>query len=232
MGTEMLTQTCPPVPPCPAYTLARQSNFKLLHHSRVGLLLLLPCLIVLGLLGCAPSVHRQAANTLTPSPSATAHPMEPVTVVVAVEQEGTVAEHNVHLLVTVSVTNHTSRPINITVPGCNSPDPPVLIDVMDTAGKTVWQTHLWSGSCPLTDPRDALTLAPSAIQRWTIANDLSRGSVQYGNPPPGPLFLSVGTSYTVKAMLLQWHQGSVQDIGNPDVPQGIDVVGEISVVLR
>jgi hypothetical protein len=173
--------------------------------------------------------------TATVAPTATPTPPPAVTVAVTVEQQGTVAARNVHLLATVAVTNHTDSAINITIPSCVSPIPPILIEVVDTTGKTIWETNIFLGaSCPYIPPRDLFLLPAGATHRWSIPNDLSHNSVefQYVNPPPGPPPLVANASYTVRATLLQWHQGSVADIGNPNVPQGGDVVGEAVVVLR
>ena len=190
------------------------------------------------LAGCALSLPGASSTgngqaTATSAPSATPTPPPAVTVAVTVEQQGMVAAQNVQLLVTVAVTNHTNGAMGISFPYCNSPDPPILIDVLNGKGTTIWQTHLFEGPCPpLIHPIDVAQLAPGQTHRWTIANDLSHGSVQYGNPPPGPPPLVANASYTVRATLLQWHQGSVEDIGNPNVVQGQDVVGEAVVVLR
>jgi hypothetical protein len=179
-----------------------------------------------------PSGTGATATTAPTAPTATPTPPPAVTVVVTVEQQGTVAAQDLHLVVTVAVTNHTNSAIRISIPFCNSPVPPVIIEVVNAESKTIWQTHLFGGSCPFISPRDAASLAPGETHRWTIENDLSHGSVEYGDPPSGPPPLVANASYTVRATVLQWHQGSVEDIGNPNVLQGQDVVGEAVVVLR
>jgi hypothetical protein len=191
--------------------------------------------IASALTGCTlsmPGLSGTGAPEATAAPIATPPPPPKVTVAVIVEQEGTVAAHNVQLLVTVAVTNQTTAPISITGTSCNSPNPPILIDVLNTEEKIIWQTHLFDGPCPHVQPIDVAHLAPHAIQRWTIANDLSHNSIQYGNAPPGPPPLVANASYTVRATLEKWHQGSVEDIGNPNVVQGQDVTGDAVVVLR
>ena len=193
--------------------------------------------IVSALVGCAPATSgasRTGAHkaTATTAPTATPTPPPEVTVAVMVEQQGMVAAQDVHLLVTVAATNRTNSAIGISIPFCNSPVPPVIIEVVNAESMKIWQTHLFGGSCPFISPRDAVSLAPGETHRWTIENDLSHGSVEYGDPPSGPPPLVANASYTVRATLLQWHQGSVEDIGNPNVLQGQDVVGEAVVVLR
>ena len=209
-------------------------RLSFLPMTLVALLVALSC----ALASCAlstpgASVTGAPRATVTVAPTATPTSPPAVTVAVTVEQQGTVASHDVHLLAMVAVTNHTNGAIGISFPYCNSPDPPILIDVLNGEGTTVWQTHLFEGPCPpLIHPIDVAQLALGQTRRWTIANDLSHGSVQYGNPPPGPPPLVADASYTVRATLLQWHQRSVEDIGNPNVLQGQDVVGEAVVVLR
>ena len=199
----------------------------------VALLATLSC----ALAGCALSTPGTGAlrATATVAPTATPTPPPAVTVAVTVEQQGTVAARNVHLLATVAVTNHTSRAINITIPDSCSPNPPILIEVVDTTGKTIWETNIFLGaSCPYIPPRDLLQLPAGATHSWDIPNDLSHNSVefQYVNLPPGPPPLVANGSYTIRATLLYWHQGSVADIGAPNVLQGGHVVGEAVVVLR
>ena len=199
----------------------------------VALLATLSC----ALAGCVLSTPGTGAPraTATSAPTATPTPPPAVTVAVTVEQQGTVAARNVHLLATVAVTNHTDRAINITIPDSCSPNPPILIEVVDTTGKTIWETNIFLGaSCPYIPPRDLFLLPPGATHSWSIPNDLSHNSVefQYVNLPPGPPPLVANGSYTVRAALLYWHQGSVADIGNPNILQGGHVVGEAVVVLR
>ena len=193
--------------------------------------------ISLALAGCALSTPGTGAPraTATPAPTVTPTPPPAVTVAVTVEQQGTVAARNVHLLATVAVTNHTDRAINITIPNCLSPNPPILIEVVDTTGKTIWETNVRLGaSCLDIPPRDLLQLPAGATHSWDIPNDLSHNSVefQYVNLPPGPPPLIANGSYTIRATLLYWHQGSVADIGAPNVLQGGHVVGEAVVILR
>ena len=63
-------------------------------------------------------------------------------------------------------------------------------------------------------------------------NDLSHASAEFGRSPPGPPMLAAGATYTVKATLLQWHVGGVDDLSKPGVIQGQDVIGESTIVLR
>ncbi len=232
MGVEMPTTTCAPSSRLAHPQAHKNRNGSTMRFIKAGLLCLLLCLGGLLLAGCASAATGTTAARVTPTASPTVRPEESVTVMVTVEQQGSVAAHNVHLLVTILVTNHTTRDIIISIPFCNSPNPPVIIEVVDTTGKTIWETNLWNGMCPLMKPRDAVRLAPNATQRWVITNDLSHGSVQYGNAPPGPPPLVANETFTVRATLLQWHQGSVEDIGNPSVPQGQDVVGGATIVPR
>ena len=202
----------------------------------VALLAVISCALAscaLSTPGASGTGSGQATATSAPSATPTSPPA--VTAAVTVEQQGTVAARNVHLLATVAVTNHTDRAINITIPSCVSPIPPILIEVVDTAGKTIWETNIRLGaSCPYIPPRDLFLLPAGATHSWSIPNDLSHNSVefQYVNPPPGPPPLVANGSYTVRATLLYWHQGSVADIGNPNVLQGGHVVGEAVVALR
>lgn len=222
----------------------RVKGLTMLSNGHVGTNF--PCRIVLGvslltalmsavLVACGTTNSggaRRSAPAASSTPASMSQQPQLVTVAVTVAQQGTVVQQNVKLLATVTITNHANVLVGITDPTCNSPYPPVLIEVDDSAGRPVWQTHLWDGSCPLVPPRDLLSLLPGASQIWTITNDLSRASVEVGISPPGPPMLAPGATYTVKATLLQWHEGSVDDLGKSGVIQGQDVIGETTIVLR
>lgn len=207
---------------------ASRSGVRLSCVVRVAVGLLIGAVII-GVTGCGASSVRPAARTAA---STSAGSTPPVTVSVSVVQLGAVAEHNVKLIATITVSNHTSQAIKVVVPYCNTPNPPVLVEVDDAAGSAVWQTHLWDGPCPFMPPRDAEGIGPSASITWVVANDLSKPSMFVGVPPGGSLHLQAGARYLVRVTLLEWHQGSLKDLGTPSVPQGIDVVGTTSVVLR
>jgi hypothetical protein len=190
---------------------------------------LLMSVIAIGIVACGANATR---STTRPAADGTASSAPPVTLSVFVTQRGMVAQRNVELITTIMVTNHTNQPIKVVAPYCSTPLPPVLIEVDDVTDQPIWQTHLWDGPCPFMPPRDVQSISPSASITWVVTNDLSKPSLFVGVPPDGSLRLQAGATYIVRVTLLEWHQGDLNDLGTPGIPQGTDVIGTASIVLR
>jgi hypothetical protein len=179
-----------------------------------------PCVLVLASLICFLSsacglAHQLSHAHSTPSASVAA---QLVHVSVSVTQQGIVSEQNVKLVVRVVVTNDTSATIAITQPGC--PVPFIVLELDDVSGTSVWTNYLPGIHCVLIPPHDIQQIPAGAEHTWTLyANQRDMAPLQAGG------------AYTLRAVVSQWHQGSLAQIGQSDVQYG-QASGQTTIVLR
>lgn len=199
------------------------------RHSP-ALLALLTLALLAALAGCTPlgsSTRPRTAPTATPT-----SPPPQVTVAVTAVPHGSIAAQNADLLATVTITNHTNAPVFITSIGC--PHPTLQLELHDASGAMLWHNEDTYINCPIpaTHPSDSWIVAANAslVRQLTATFFTPRPSLRW-IPPASPASLSAGTPYTVVATVRQWHQGKLSDIGNPAVPQGKDVSGEVQIAF-
>lgn len=184
---------------------------------RAALLLWLLAL-ALALAACDESAATASASaTRTPNAPATraaaataTRAAEPVWVDVAATMEGSVAQHNALMHITVTVTNRTDAPIYLTR-SCEHPDIFLAIQYAPTE-------YLWVNSAPLGCPTDEAfdvqpPIAAANARTWSYQANLEA-------MPDAATTLRPGR-YTVVAEIHLWHQRPLDQL-NPDsvVPHG------------
>lgn len=186
--------------------------------------------LVVALTGCTSlgsSTRPRSVPTATPTPLPRL-----VTVAVAAVPHGSIADKNAEFLATVTITNHTNAPIYITSIGC--PHPTLQLELRDASGATLWHNEDAYVNCPIfaTKQSDMWIVAASAslVRQLTATFFTSLPSSRW-IPPASLGSLRAGISYTFVATVRQWHQGELGDIGNPAVPQGKDVSGEVQITF-
>ena len=164
------------------------------HGSLLAALLL----TALALGGCSTSsrTHNATASaiatvTMTPTPLP-----QPVQVTLTVEQQGSVADHTLHLITTTTVSNHTSGSIGLlryyVVPAPFT----IVFTVMSSNGTRLWDNRT-ADSPYFVNPVDITRIAPESALTWTNTLDLSHVEGFIAN-----------LRYTVTATV-QWHSGPV-----------------------
>ncbi|HEX6543009.1 MAG TPA: hypothetical protein VF040_14720 [Ktedonobacterales bacterium] len=188
-------------------------------------------LILLGLAACSapltdgPSAHAtataQAVVTATAVAQAT-RAAQPVLLAMRVARQGTLAQGNAHLVVTLTVTNQTDQTIHITGPGCRIP--PLVFEIR-TAKQTLWASWI-AESCPSNTPLDYQSLAAGSTYSTTIMGDLSKVT-RLGVPK-----LQAGVTYSIVGKLWIWHQGTLAQLDQPGIPSGSDVTVTLPYTLQ
>jgi hypothetical protein len=159
--------------------------------------------------------------------------IQPLVVAVTVSQRGTLAASDVQLAIAVTITNHTSAAVAITDVGC--PYPTIVTELRDPVGTTLWHNYAPDGNCVYfaTLPRDIWTIPAGASVSQPLTADLYLPSISsWWIESAGPYVLRAGVTYTLVASVLQWHQGTLSDIGEPGIMNGRNVSGQATIVLR
>lgn len=199
------------------------------RHSP-ALLPLLTLTLLVALTGCTPLGSSTRPRT---APTATTTPPPPqATVTVTAVEQGSIAAKNAELLATATITNHTDAPIFITSIDC--PHPTLQLELRDASGATLWHNEDAYMTCPLPAayPSDTWIVAANAsLDRQMTATFFTSLPSSRWISPASPASLRAGDPYTVVATVRQWHQGKLSDIGNPAVPQGTNVTGEVLITF-
>lgn len=181
------------------------------------------------LAGCSAFATAPSAARHTPVPPVQA--AGPVEVTVAVVQQGSLATHDARLSIAVTIANHTSAPIAIARIGCHYKA--IALELYDSNGVSLWQNDVEYVACPLEAgrPQDVWNIgAQSSILQFESADLFGPASTSnVWQPPATPASLDASKTYTLIARVRKWHQGTVDDIGRPDIPQGDYVPGQTTI---
>ena len=204
------------------------------HFSRLRASVLLSAVVLL-VAACGARVAG-SGSTATPLATATATATPgPVVLGVSVVQQGTVAQHNVKLIVSLQISNTTDQPLHLVQTPCTwGLGLPVLIEVDDASGHAVWQSPLYGFHCIMQEgpPGVIQTVAAHASITWAITSDLSKPSAPYGYPALSTYHLYAGAKYVVKAQLAGWYQGTMNDASTPTGPSDWNMIGQTTIVLQ
>ena len=103
--------------------------------------------------------------------------------------------------------------------------PVVKLKLYDQDGIEGWQNYPGQGaSCPDPFPQDVYSIAPDATYIWS-------SDLLIANMARPSLHLEAGVPYTLTADLVLWHEGDLSQVGTPTIPQGNDVVAQITITF-
>lgn len=191
-------------------------------------LVALVCILLpqVALAGCSAVATAPYVATYTPVPPA----QIPVEVTVAAVQQGSLTTRDVRLTIAVTITNHTRAPIAIALIGCHYKA--IAIELRDARDVSIWHNDAEYIACPLGagSPRDVWKIAAGAsMTQSELATLFNPSNWQNWQPPATPASLDTSATYTLIARVRKWHQGTVDDISRPDVPQGDYVPGQTTI---
>jgi hypothetical protein len=145
-------------------------------------------------------------------------------------QRGTVAEHDVQLVVMAAVANHTAAAIHLAGSICQADDAnttggrlddraaTIGVAVDDAPNHTIWQSWGWL-LCPKgagDQVTDVQEVPADGTFTATLTCDLSRGYIVAGAE------LRAGVPYTIQTTIFLWHQGTpdqyLQAFDHPEQP--------------
>lgn len=204
----------------PGFDLRRAAGMKCMRVVTLGALPLAVCLaIVLGACDVRSQALTQPAKPSTQSAATGTTVTQPtlVELTLQVQEEGTVIAHTAQLIVTTTVTNHTSDVVGLAYQSC-FPVPPIIFRLVTSNGRTVWQQSRVD-NCVMTPVYDVLKLAPHASHQWSITLNL-----------PGATDLPPGT-YSLVASNLLWHQGDISPTGETSSLHGL-ATGQTTLTLQ
>jgi len=190
------------------------------------------CALAVTLGGCSAGAAGGHARTTMTAGVRVTPGTQPLVIALTVSERGTLAARDVQLDIAVTITNNTPAALAITDVGC--PYPTIVAELRDPSGAALWHNYAPYVSCPYfaTLPHDTWTVPAGASMSRPLTADLDAPSISsqwIGSASAD--FLRVGTTYTLVATVLQWHQGALADVGKLAIMQGRNVSGEAPVVL-
>lgn len=194
-------------------------------------LILICALSVLAACGAStlsgPAAHATAtarAQTAATTAAQATHAAEPVLLAIQVTQQGTLAQNNAHLLVTLTVTNQTDQTIHLTVPRCLHSA--LAFEVHNAKSQTLWASYVYPGSCPsFVRPFDERVVSAGNEYTTTINGDLALVT-KLGVPK-----LQAGIPYTILGKLWIWHQGTLDQFMQSEALSGNDLTVSVPFTL-